>query len=1063
DPASTEIQAAVRVLIQKINSEDTTPIAENEISTLRGLLLKHKGVSSLFTQEDGGELMMFMLGLMLDVTGKDLDLPKEKEDDAEATIIAANNKPGAIAAVHKTSLERLVRKNPVLKDHQVTVTRRERVIKKNLAEPSTLPDLFRNNAAVKTQWEEESEPLGNVIPVDIGETSDFEEFLFQRYGKGWETENFSTDNHAKYTMDVNGQKRNVAFKSRQKQYRFSNLPPTLSFLVKRFTGDKSSQKKEMRNYALPPQLILVEISGGDQKRYKHYELKGIVVHTGDSINKGHYYTHRKEGKDWVKANDRNVWKEDSPGADLQQGYIYTYQLKYESDALQPGQQAPQEKYDLPATIYLADSKLRPTDAMGFATDPKHRNTQAQSAVSGEINDIIKAFFPETEGVYHAGHLFTSTLGGTGDARNLTPMWDNYNSGSGGYKDFEDKRLTGLLNEAKENQRLYIAIHATYPADDTPEQVFQGLLSTEDIALLVAWYTKGVPVYNKKLAAATTPEEKQEFRKKLEIAKGVQNFYPHFIRVCRRIPLQMYNREARLITVEGSGAFLSRGPNQRFNISGSPRHMLGALDLDYFIDEREESLAPYTRLYGGQQSIDLKGQDPDEWAVKTYADMPEPGVFNYITIDGRAAGVDAYIWMDPEGIFSTYKFGGGTEDAGPAPEGFDWRLLNQARRHGKTKLYARAHLLNGKLHGSGNDPKNLSPFTQDANKKMSKEFEEKVKQLPALTTPGKGIFWVSRLTGTVKRSGLFNTKLAEKQAALPLTTDRWKKDSLEMQIALAEEEARMFGGIHFFAYEADVQKDGSLKKGKLLLSAYFENCFSGESGTLGDTSYNSLFAKREKGAALLQLGFSSEREALKNLSAAIGEEHKNANETYIKSAPAMAKDSPAFKFETAANDIQATLNEQLPLYYAAYQTHLKNLADVTNWNKQIATFNRKVAGLANLPAKTWQVAYDEVIDSGKELKKTVSGYGKCLAHYLQLVEWYKSLKLMAVQHHLLTGKVADYSAIKKTKLTTLKDLKPAKLRKLTSIRTPKTRETTPDASPRPKKKAKKDTGSSDKSK
>jgi hypothetical protein len=518
---------------------------------------------------------------------------------------------------------------------------------------------------------------------------------------------------------------------------------------------------------------------------------------------------------------------------------------------------------------------------------------------------------------------------------------------------------------------------------------------------------------------------------------------------------MYNTEARLITVDESGAFLSRGPNQRFDIPGSPRHPLGKLDLDYFVDESGESLAPDVRLYGGQQSIDLKGQDPDEWAVKTYADMPEPGIFNYVTIDGKAAGVDAYIWMDPEGIFSTYKFGGGTEDAGPAPQGFDWRLLNQAKRLGKTRLYARAHLLNGKLHGSGNDPQNLSPFTQDANKKMSKEFEEKVKQLPALTTPGKGIFWISRLTGTVKRSDPFNLKLALKQAALPLTTNRLRKDSLEIQIALAEEEARMFGGIHFFAYEANVQKDGSLKKGTLLLSAYFENCFSDDSGTLGDTSYNSLFPEGGKGAALLQLGFRSEREALENLSTAISEEHENANETYKKSAPVMTKDSPAFKLETATNDIQAALDEQLPLYYQEYKKYLAYRKQVTDWNQEINTHNKNVAAFSLRKPTDARYAsdYAALLDQRKQLINKTQTYYDIADAWQQLIDWQLRLYSMVIHFVKLTGgKVPSYAAVTEIKVAKLGQLQPNKITKLLVAYKPerKTEVRTSGKTPPPKK-------------
>lgn len=1036
DKGSQEVQAAVLTLIKKINQEDTKPIAEDDIVTLRELLLQHKGVSSLLTQEDGGELMLFLLGLMMDITGKNIDLP----DTDDASVTPVENKPGKIAKDNNTSLEKLVRQNPVLKDRQVSTAERLKLEHKGLEDASKVPDSLKTQPAVSYKWSEAAEPLGNMIEIDIGQIGNFEEFLFQYYGKGGEKQDFSTGSGPKYKMNVDGQQASVAFKSRVIQRRFTNLPPTLSFLVKRFKGGPTP-KKDSRDYALPQQLILVEEPETGKKSYKHYELKGVVVHTGKTMEEGHYYTHRKEGKDWVKANDQSVWKEDSPGADLKQGYIYTYQLQGVDDKLQPGQQAPQEKYNLPDTIYLADAKLRPTAAMGFVTLPKHRNTQAQNAVSGEINLIIKQLFPAQDGVFHAGHLFTSTFGGTGDARNLTPMWGSYNVG--GYKDFEDKDLTALYGQAGEHQQLYVRIEADYPASDTPQEVFKGLLNPKDIDFLSNWFTLGVDHFKKELEKETVPEKQEKLKRSLDIAKSIQDFYPRLLRACRRIPLQMYNTEARLITFDKAGAYQSRGENQAIKIKGSPRTILGKLVFSNFLEASAEK-----RFFGPRQHIDLKGQDPDEWAVKTYADMPEPGVYAYTTVDGKAAGVDAYIWMDPEGIFSTFKFGGGTEDAGPAPQGFDWRLLNQAARGNHSKLYARAHLLNGKMHGSGNDPQNLSPFTQDANKQMSRDFEERVKRMPQLITPGKGIFWVSRLSGKVKRSGEFNTGLAKKRLELPLETNSFKKEKLELEIALAEEEAKMFGGIHFFAYEADVQKDGTVKRGTLLLSAYFENCFSGQSGELGDTHYSRLFENPYH--KMITLGgieqsqakqgrtvkLNTEREALTYLSDAISQEHANAAETYAKPGPPMAKDNPAFNLGTAHNDIQARLNDQLPRYYDDYLQYQAHDKQVTKWNEEIAAHNKEIAGYhRKKKIPDWRTAFDTLKKQQEELEKKTAKHREFAAFTTQLKEWHAQLYMMVLHHVQLTGGAPSYAAITKAVVAKLKELEPEAL-ELTVIRLPK---------------------------
>jgi hypothetical protein len=1033
NPAAMAIQKAVHTLIRKINNEDTAPVQDDEVLTLRKLLLEHKAVSSLFTQEDGGELMMFLINLMTDVSGLDLELP-----DTDAVVTTQNNTPGALAKAHNVSVEDLVRHNTVLKNRQITTLHREYVEKKDLADPSQAPDELASEDFHYTSWQEETEPGGNVIIVDLGRIKDFDEFLFQRYGQEWEEETFSKSDPAKQSLSVGGKPADVGFSSRLKQQRFTNLPPTLTFLVKRFRSDGEVLKKDKSDYTMPEELILIEEPSDGAKRYKHYELKGIVVHTGKNMEQGHYYTHRKEGREWVKADDQKVWQENSPGADLKTGYIYTYQLKGESDELQPGQHAPQEKYELPATIYMADAKLRPTDAMGFATDPKHRNSQAQNAVSGAINKIIKELFPGLNGVFHAGHLFTSTMGGAGDARNLTPMWGSYNTGD--YKVFEDEDLTGLLGELKEDQQLYVKVHAEYAADDSPEQVFQYLLYPADIKKLAMYNTVGPDHFRKQLETAKEAE-REALETDAQIATGVQRYYPHLLRTFRRIPLQMYNTEARIITFDEDGAYLSRGRNLAFAIGGSPRALLGAVDWAFFINAPR----PGVKLYGGQTAINFAGQDPDEWAVKTYADMPEPGIYNYVSDDGRAAGVDAYIWMDPEGIFSTFKFGGGsTEDAGPAPQGFDWRLLNQASRSKQSRLYARGHLLNGKLHGSGNDPQNLTPLTQDTNLLMSREFEEKVKRLPELTTPGKGIFWISRLSGKIKRSDGFNRALAAKKVA-PGTTIR-DKEKHELQIALAEEEAKMFHGIHLFAYEAEVQKDGKLKRGRLLLSGYFENRFNGDGDTLGDTYYHSPFPNPlERMLALgrlndkFKVNLKTEREALRFVGEAAEEEHENAAETYAKQPPQMTDDSPPFSMDSAPNDIQAALDSQLPLYYALYKIHEANVANVIAWNKLIEAYNGKVSALSGLSDPKWLKKYAKVETLRTDLEKRVGQYGNYRSAHQELTEWYNRLIRMAGQFYVLRASRANYGAIKEVTVNSLKDIQPLQLPELVTIRKPRRRQ------------------------
>ena len=56
----------------------------------------------------------------------------------------------------------------------------------------------------------------------------------------------------------------------------------------------------------------------------------------------------------------------------------------------------------------------------------------------------------------------------------------------------------------------------------------------------------------------------------------------------------------------------------------------------------------------------------------------------------------------------------------------WQRLRR-RRQGNRSYYVRGHLINHNVHGPGNTWKNLTPITQDANRKHEQEVESKVKQ------------------------------------------------------------------------------------------------------------------------------------------------------------------------------------------------------------------------------------------------------------------------------------------------------------------------------------------------
>src|SRR5690606_29764817 len=229
------------------------------------------------------------------------------------------------------------------------------------------------------------------------------------------------------------------------------------------------------------------------------------------------------------------------------------------------------------------------------------------------------------------------------------------------------------------------------------------------------------------------------------------------------------------------------------------------------------------------------------------------------------------------------------------------------------------------------------------------------------------------------------------------------DRLELQVALAEEEAKMFSDIHVFAYEAIVQPNGSLKKGPLIHSAYFANKFSGDGDTLGDTSYASLFGPN-KGIALLELGYSSEREALQHLSDAIGEEHINANETYKKDPPPMDA-APPFKLGDAAKDIQALLSQKLASYYSFYSKYVKAMEKLDGILKEIVKHNRQVNGFGRRK-KFDDTLYRDLMNRSRELDKQITLYPKLAAAYTMLKEQHNVLVTLAIHIHAITKVKAD---------------------------------------------------------
>ena len=421
-------------------------------------------------------------------------------------------------------------------------------------------------------------------------------------------------------------------------------------------------------------------------------------------------------------------------------------------------------------------------------------------------------------------------------------------------------------------------------------------------------------------------------------------------------------------------------------------------------------------------------------------MPEPGIFHYHESSGKISGIDAYIWMDPEGLFSKFRFGGGTEDAGPSPQGFDWRLLNQARKwekRKKKKAYVRAHLLNGKMHGSGNDPKNLTPFTSDANTYMSRAFEEIVKKSAALTTPGGGIIWQTRLYGNVRRP----KEHEEHFKKLKRSKHSKKGGPTELGIDLYREERKMFDNIDFYAYEAQVQKNGTIKKGALIHSATIYNRFNDDrEGTLGPTYYEKIFEDGYQ--RLMTLGdinrnnnfqgderVQNEKQALRYVSDAITDEHERADEVYEKPNPGI--DLASIKVSRHGKaDIADLLTRKLKEYMKLFFEYRKRQQAYNKLRETIRKHNYKVNGFNRRREKNLGV-WAKLDKTGTDLSLRLIGMkrGDIQKLYVRVMAAYQIIDTLDTHYESwlnMDDDSFDYAAVCGTGFNNVGDLRPGKL-------------------------------------
>jgi predicted nucleotidyltransferase len=113
-----------------------------------------------------------------------------------------------------------------------------------------------------------------------------------------------------------------------------SLPSPLTIMLKRFDN---YGRKLRKAFAMPHSFEVTEENDQAYTR-RTYELRGIIYHRGNQGG-GHYWAHRREGDDWLTANDNSLTparqslapQEGDFEYDINHGYLYTYEQTGEAE------------------------------------------------------------------------------------------------------------------------------------------------------------------------------------------------------------------------------------------------------------------------------------------------------------------------------------------------------------------------------------------------------------------------------------------------------------------------------------------------------------------------------------------------------------------------------------------------------------------------------------------------------------------------------------------------------------------------------------------------------------
>jgi ubiquitin C-terminal hydrolase len=364
-PAKKEFQAQLWNLMQRINKKAEGVITPEEIGELRKAMAAAKLTEGESGQEDAADVVRRLLVLVM---------PAESLATVET----------------ERSFE--------AKDARIVKQR----------------ELPRNPAVYAGGKSTGSLDTG-IIPVEMTGFNSLEGFLYQQYGVG-ETIEYDAKNRPKV---LQGQHAMALSKVKQRKI-FKQLPPLLTFALHRFRIESDGSRVRIdRKFAMPHDLVLMEqAEGPDSKEAVEFELVAVVVQRG-GLEGGHYYTHRKDeetGK-WLRADDESVTESDSPGSDLNEGYLYTYRRKKKaSKSTVPAQETAElfASDDLgKRLVYLIKTKkyaeakeLLSFPSLDVNVPMKDKATPLYLAVEGDQADLVARLLERGADPTAAGPLGT---------------------------------------------------------------------------------------------------------------------------------------------------------------------------------------------------------------------------------------------------------------------------------------------------------------------------------------------------------------------------------------------------------------------------------------------------------------------------------------------------------------------------------------------------------------------------------------------------------------------------------------------------------------------------------